>query len=167
VDLQAEGAGTPGQGLADTAHADDAQPLAPQLAAAHPGRGPALELAAGHHRRALDDAPADGENQAHGQVGSVFGQHAGGVGDDQAAADRRLDVDVVHPGTEVGDHLQLFAGPGDQLRVEAVSDGRHQHLGPQQGLSQGGAVKRAVGEVQLGIEQLAHAGLDRVRQAAG
>ena len=41
VDLQAEGAGAARHRLADAAHADDAEPLAPDAVAEHPGRRPA------------------------------------------------------------------------------------------------------------------------------
>ena len=44
VDLQAEGARAPRHRLADPAHADDAEPLAPDAVAEHPGRRPAGPL---------------------------------------------------------------------------------------------------------------------------
>ncbi len=167
VDLHPEVPGPAGEGLADAAHADDAQPLAPQLASAHPGGGPALEPAVGDGLRALDDAAAYGEDQGHGQIGGVLGQDARGVGNDQAAPNRRVDVDMIHPGTEVGDHLQVWPCGGDQRAVNLVGNGRDQHIGPLDGGFERGPVHRLVRQVQLGVEQLAHAGFDRVRQASG
>src|SRR3546814_9399093 len=43
VDRQAEGLGAAGDSLADAAHADDAEPLAPDPLAEHPGRRPRSE----------------------------------------------------------------------------------------------------------------------------
>jgi SH3-like domain-containing protein len=47
VDRQAEGLGAAGDGGADAAHADDAEALAPDAAAEHPGRRPAGPFAVG------------------------------------------------------------------------------------------------------------------------
>ena len=46
VDRQAEAAGAARQRLADAAHADDAEPLAPEAVAEHEGRAPAVPFAA-------------------------------------------------------------------------------------------------------------------------
>ncbi|MNE24260.1 hypothetical protein D3C80_1175450 [compost metagenome] len=167
VDLHAEGLGAARQGLADAAHADDAQPLAPQLSPAHPGRGPALELARRDNVGALDDAATDRQDQGHGQVRRVLGQDAGGVGDDDTPAHGGVDIDMVHAGPEVGDHFQLLARPGDQVPVQMVGDGRHQDVGALQGGRQIVARHGAVGQIQLGVEQFAQARLDGVRQAPG
>ena len=167
MDLKPKRLGAPGQGLADPAHADDAQPLSPQFAAAHPGRGPALESVVGDDLSALDDAAADGQDQAHGQVGGVLGQDARCIGDDDPARHGRVDVDMVHARAEVGDHLQLVARAVDQVGVDDVGDGGHQNLGALDGGLQGGAVHRLVLQVQLGVEQLAHPRFDRVGQASG
>src|SRR5579871_183820 len=58
VDLQTEGAGPARHGLADAAHADDAEPLAPDALAEHPGRCPSRPiLVAGQHLGALGEPP--------------------------------------------------------------------------------------------------------------
>ena len=86
VDLQAEGAGAARHRLADAAHADDAEPLAPDAVAEHPGRRPAGPFAvAGEHGRALGEPARHREDQRHGHVGGVFGEHARRVGDGDAA----------------------------------------------------------------------------------
>ncbi|MNE04645.1 hypothetical protein D3C80_971820 [compost metagenome] len=167
VDLHAEGLGAAGQGLADAAHADDAQTLAPQLAAAHPGRAPALELTRRHDIGAFDDAAADGHDQAHGQVGRVLGQDARRIGDDDPAPHGRVDVDVVHARAEVGDHLQLLARARNQVGVQMVGDGRDQDLGALQGGGQVVARHRPVGQIQFGVEQFAQTCFHRIGQASG
>jgi hypothetical protein len=53
----AEGLGAARDGLADAAHADDAQALAPQAAAQHPGRRPAGPFVVGDDRAPSTDAP--------------------------------------------------------------------------------------------------------------
>ena len=57
--------------------------------------------------------------------------------------------------------------PGQQVSVAPVGDGRHQYIGPSHGIRQRLAAERRVGQVQFGIEQLAHTRFDRVRQASG
>jgi hypothetical protein len=74
---------------------------------------------------------------------------------------------MVHARAEVGDHLQLLAGAVDQGRVDLVGDGGHQNLGPLNGGFERRTVHGRVLEVQLGVEKLAHTGLDRIREASG
>ncbi|MNV29952.1 hypothetical protein D3C71_1212010 [compost metagenome] len=167
MDLHPKGLGPAGQGLADAAHADDAQTLAPQLAAAHPGRAPALELTRRHDIGAFDDAAADGHDQAHGQVGRVLGQDARRIGDDDPAPHGGVDVDVIHARAEVGDHLQLLARPLDEVGVQMVGDGRDQDLGALQGGGQVVARHRPVGQIQFGVEQFAQTCFHRIGQASG
>ena len=112
VDLQAEGLARARHRLADPAHADDAEPLAVDAVAEHPGRRPAVPLAVAvlQDVRAFDQTARHGEDQRHGHVGGVLGQHARRVGDDDAAVARRLEIDIVDAGAEIGDQLQLRAG---------------------------------------------------------
>ena len=125
VDREAKGAGAPGDSLADTAHADDAEPLAPDALAQHPGGRPALELAFAQGLRAFHQAARHGEDQGHGHVGGVFGQHAGGVGDGDAAPSGGGQVDMVDAGAEIGDQAEIRAGMGQDGAIDAVGDGRH------------------------------------------
>ena len=74
---------------------------------------------------------------------------------------------MVHPGAEVGDHLQLIARARNQLGVQMVGYGRDQDLGALQGGGQIVARHRTVGQVQLGVEQFAQTYFHRVRQASG
>ena len=62
--------------------------------------------------------------------------------------------------------LRLRSGLLDQRRVDAVGDGRHQHVGFLDRRDQLGAAHRPVVEVQPRVEQFAHARFDLVRQLA-
>ena len=113
VDLQAEGVRAARHRLADAAHADDAEPLAPDAMAEHPGRAPAAPFAfAGEHLRALGQAPRHGEDQRHGHVGGVLGEDAGRIGHGDAALHGGRDVDIVDAVAEIGDQLQLARRTG-------------------------------------------------------
>ena len=78
---------------------------------------------------AFGEPPRHGEDQRHGHVGGVLGEHARRVGDEDAAVPRRLEVDIVDAGAELGDQLELRAGLAQSAPVDAVGDGRHQHVG--------------------------------------
>ena len=167
VDLQAEGAGAARHRLADAAHADDAEPLAPDAVAEHPGRRPAGPFAlAGEHVGALGQPPRHRQDQRHGHVGGVLGEDARRVGHGDAALDRGGDVDVVDAVAEIRDQLEPVAGLAQHGVVDAVGDGRHQHVGGLDRLDQLRLRHRLVVGVELRVEQLAHADLDRVRQLA-
>ena len=130
MDLQAEGARSPRDRLADAPHADDAEPLAPDAVAEHPGRRPAGPvLVGGQHGGALHQPPRHRQHQRHGHVGGVFGEHAGRVGDGDAALHGGRDVDIVDAVAEIGDQLELFAGLRQHRGVDPVGDGRHQDVG--------------------------------------
>ena len=62
------------------------------------------------HGGAFHQPAGDGHDQGHGHVGGVFGEHARGVGDHDAARVGGVDVDVVHAGAEVGDDPQPRTG---------------------------------------------------------
>ncbi len=168
VDLQTEGARPAGHGLADAAHADDAEPLAADSVAEHPGRRPSLPvLALGQNGGAFDQSPRHRQDQRHGHVGGVFGQHFRRVGHRDAARMRRSDVDIIDAVAEIGDHAQLAVGVFEDRLADHVGDGRHQHVGGAGRVRDLFRRHRRVVEIQPGVEQLAHPGLDRVRQLAG
>ena len=79
---------------------------------------------------------------------------------------RRLDIDIVDAGAEIGDQLELL-GPAWSMHraVDAVGDGRHQHVRLLDGVDQLGLAHRPVVDVEARVEQLAHAGFDRRRAA--
>jgi hypothetical protein len=169
MDRQAEGLGAAGHGGADAAHADDAEPLAANAVAEHPGRRPALPAAiiADNDIGALGQPPRHGQHQCHGHVGGVIGKHVGGVGDGDALFLRGIDIDVVDAIAEIGDQLHLRAGLLDQRRVDLVGHGGHQNIGRTHGRNQFGLGARLVVDVEFGVKQLAHARFHMVRQAAG
>jgi hypothetical protein len=106
-------------------------------------------------------------DQRHGHVGRIFGEHARGVGDSDAASHRRLDIDIVDTGAEIGDEFEPIARLADHCLVDAVGNGRDQDLGLLDRLDQLGAAEGVVVRVEPGIEQLHHPGLDHVRELAG
>ena len=166
MDLQAEGAGAARHRLADPPHADDAEPLAPDAVAEHPGRRPAVPLAMLEHLEALGEPPRHRKDECHGHVGSVLCEDTRRVGHDDAVRVRRLDVDVVDAGAEIGDQLELIAGLADHGVVDAIRDGGNQHVRDLHRVCEVGLAHRFVVEVELRVEQLAHAGLDPVGQLA-
>ena len=153
MDLQAEGAGAARDRLSDPAHADDAEPLAPDAMAEHPGRRPAAPfIVAGQHLRTFRQPPRHRENERHGHVGGVFGQHARRVGDGDAALERGRDVDIVDAVSEIGDQLQPVAELGERRGVDPVGHRRHQHVGAFGGGDQFGLAHRLVVEIELRVE---------------
>ena len=168
VDLQPEGLGAAGDGLADAAHADDAEPFAPDAMAEHPGRGPAGPiLVAEEHLGAFGQPPRHGENERHGHVGGVLGEDARRIGHGDAALQRGGDVDVVDAVAEIGDQPQLLAGMAEHGAVDLIGDRRHDDVGDLDRLDQLGLAHRLVVEIEPRVEQLAHARFDAVRQFAG
>ena len=167
VDLQPEGARPARHRLADAAHADDPEAFAADAMAEHPGRRPARPvLALGENRGALDQPPRHRQDQRHGHVGGVFGQDLRGVGDGDAARMRRDHVDIVDAVAEIGDQPQLAVGVLENLFRYFVGNGGHQHVGGPHRVGDLFRRHRPVVEIQLGVEQFAHPGLDRVRQLA-
>ncbi len=167
VDLQAEGAGAARHRLADPSHADDAQAFSPDAVAEHPGRRPAApRLVVAQHGGALGEAARHGEDERHGHVGGILGEDTGRVGHGDAAAERGRDVDMVNAVAVIGDQLELVAGLAQDRGIDAIGHGRHQHVGTLHGIGELGRGHGLVVEVEARVEQLAHAGLDAVRQLA-
>ena len=127
--LHAKGPRPARHGLTDPAHAQNAQ-TAPADPSAHQGRRrPAIPIARLHHRHALGHAAGHGEDQRHGHIGGIVGQHAGGVRHQHATLARGGDINVIDPGPVIGDQLEPLARLGDQRRVDLIGDGGHQHIG--------------------------------------
>jgi hypothetical protein len=77
------------------------------------------------------------------------------------------DVDIVDAVAEIGDHLELAVRLLDEIFGDLVGDGRHQHVGGAYRFGDLRLAHRRVIEIELRVEQLAHAGLYRVGQFAG
>jgi hypothetical protein len=135
--------------------------------AEHAGRRPAGPFARTEQFLALADPPRHAQDQRHDHVGGVVGQHPRRIGDDDVLRARGGQVEVIDPGTEIGDQLEPRSGAGDDVRGQVVGDCRHQHVGAGAGIGEPRGIHRDVVEVQLDIEQLGHPRLDRLRQAAG
>ncbi len=168
VDLQAESLGALRDRLADATHADNAEPLAEDAMPEHPGRRPAgpvvlwiLEIG-----RALGETARHGEDQRHGHVGRVLGEHARRVGHGDGPVARRIEVDVVDARSEVGDEAKLRTCLRDDRAIDAVGDGRHEDVGDLGRLHELRLRHRLVVDIELGVEELAHACFDDVRQLA-
>ena len=114
-----------GQGVADAAHADDAERPAGEVLAEMAERLPRLPLAGQAVVVPLDEPAGGGDQQAEGHVGGGVGQHAGRVADGDAAGRGRRDVDVVEADRVVADHLEARRGV-EQGGVDAVGEQRHQ-----------------------------------------
>src|SRR3546814_17639993 len=87
--------------------------------AEHAGGRPALPVAAPHHTLALREAPRHREDERHGHVGGILGEHTRRVGDRGAALARRLKVDVVYASAEGGDgRKSVGSGKSGLVRVD-------------------------------------------------
>ncbi len=167
VNGQSERLGAARDRLTDAPHADNAEALAGDAAAQHPGWRPAGPIVGGDRVGALDDAPRDGKDQRHRHVGCIIGQHAGRVGDGESALQGRRNVNIVNAVAEIGDQFHLVARLLDQRRVDAVGNSRHEDVGDAQRLRQFGPRHGLVGFVQAGVEQFAHPRLDHIGELAG
>ena len=86
-------------------------------------------MSAVKHAGAFHQPARHRQDQRHGHVGGVFGQHARRIGDGDAALDGGGDVDIVDAVAEIGDQLELLAGLAEHRGVDPVGDRRHQHVG--------------------------------------
>jgi hypothetical protein len=96
----------------------------------------------------------------------VLGEDTGSIGHGDAARIGGGNVDVVDAVAEIGDQLEVRPRLTDHRSIDAVGDGRHQHIGGGDRLDELGLRHRGVFDVQPGVEQLAHARLDLVGQLA-
>ena len=167
VDLHAEGPGPVGHGLADAAHAEDAQPLAGDVHAHELGRRPAHPVVGPQHGRALVGAPRGAQQAEHGDVGGGVGQHVGRVADRDAALGGRGDVDMLVADREGGDHADRGRQAGDGLGVQGIAGGAHDAVAAGRRLDQGGAVIEPVLGVEHGVEIGRQPGLDVGREVPG
>ncbi len=73
---------------------------------------------------------------------------------------------MIDAGAERGDEAQIRSYLGEQRCIDAVGDGRDQHVGLLDGGRELRLTQRQVVEVETRHEQLHHARLDRVGQLA-
>ena len=167
VDLKAEGARAPRNRLSDAAHSDDAEPFAPDAMTEHPGRRPAGPvLVGGQHVRAFHQPARHGQDQRHGHVGGILGEDTGRVGDGNSALHRGCHIYIVDAVAEIGDELELVAGLAEHGSIDAIGDGRHQHVGVFHGFGELRLRHRLVVGVEPGVKKLPHPQLDLIGQLA-
>ena len=109
----------------------------------------------------------NGEDKRHGHVGGVFRQHVRRVGDSDALACGGVDVDVIDAVGKACDQFQLRSGLFDQRCIDPVGEGRNEHVGALHRCHEFRLAARRVVDVELGVEQLAHARFNDIRQFAG
>ena len=61
---------------------------------------------------------------------------------------------------EIGDQLHVFAGLGNDVRIDMVGDRRHEHVGLAHRLGDFRFGHGLIIEIELRVEQFAHPGLD-------
>lgn len=123
-DLHPEGLGPLGHSASDAAHPHNAQPRPVELKAAQQGGMPAIEAALTDSLVALSQTPTDPKQQGQSKVGRGRGEHAGGVGDDDASFAGSVEVDVVDPHGMLGDDLELR--DVHQVGIHRVGEHRQQ-----------------------------------------
>ena len=118
-DLHVEALGALGDELADAAEADHAERLAVELGALELGAVPAPvdQRAVG-----LGDVAAEREGQRQRVLGGGDRVRLGRVGDDDPAAGRGRDVDVVDAGAGAADHLQAARRARSAPAVSLVAE---------------------------------------------
>ncbi len=156
VDAHVKAAGAPGDGLTDSAHAEDAEALAGDPVAEHPGRRPTGPLAGAQGPLALGQPARHRQDQRHGHVRGILGQNVRRVGDGDAEAVRGPDIDVVDARAVVGDELDPPLRRIEDFGVDPIGDGRNQHVGGAHSLGQTLRVHRLVVQIETDVEQLHH-----------
>jgi hypothetical protein len=158
--------GATGGGLADPAHADDADRLALKAHAEPLGGTEAVPVAVAQRLLGLAEPPGGRDHQPDGEVGGCVGEHVRGVRDRDTRLLRRLEVDVVHPDAEVRDDAGRARRPHQELAVDAFGDGGEHAVGLVEGGRYAFARERGVPGVEGAGEVLAQARLDGVGQLA-
>ena len=117
--------------------------------------------------RAFRQAAGHGEDQRHGHVGRILGQHAGCVRYRNAATASTLHIDIVDAGAELRDEPQFLARMGKKPSVDPVRYGRYQHIGLADRIGEFLLGHGMIVFIQPDIEQFRHALLDLLGQFAG
>jgi hypothetical protein len=106
------------------------------------------------------------QDECHGHVGCILGQHARCIGDGDAALDRGRDVDIVDAISEVRDQLELIPRLAQYGRIDAIGDRRNQNVGCSHRFGKLALGHGLVVGVEAGIEKFPHSQLDRIGQLA-
>jgi hypothetical protein len=167
VDLHAKGAGAVGNGLADAAHAQDAEPLARHMHAHELGRSPAHPVVGSEHRHAFVRPPGGAQQAEQGDVGRGIGQYVGSVADGDVALGRGSDVDMLVADGKGGDDADGGGKGADRRGVECIACRAHDAVAAGRCRDQGGAVIEPVLQVQDSVEVGLQPGFDVRREMPG
>ncbi|OQA07046.1 MAG: hypothetical protein BWY66_01559 [bacterium ADurb.Bin374] len=121
-----------GDGLADTAHAENAEVFTGKVEAELDVGFPALEEAVAKQLFRFAHAAHRHQNENERRVGGGIGQHVRRVRHDDAGTGRRDQVDVVEADRVVRDGAQMARLPDDS-RIEGVGQQRNDPVGFSQG----------------------------------
>lgn len=119
----AESLGPTRHGAADATEADDAERRASDTRAEKLRRCPASPGSGTGKLVGFDDAPRRGEQERHAEIGGGVGEHAGGVGDEDAATATGIEIDVVHADGIVRDDAEIGSRLEERL-VDAIAEER-------------------------------------------
>ena len=138
----------------------------------HDVRAYQTNRAIGYHNDGADvflllcvQAARHGQDQRHGHICGVIGQHAGRVGDGDAALDRAFNIQIVDACAELGNVAQLAPGLGQEAGIDCIGHRRHQNVRAFHRIDETGLIEGRIGFVELGVEKLFQANLYRVRQS--
>ena len=167
MDLKPECPCTTRDRLPDTSHPYDAQPLAPNAVAQHPGRRPAAPgFVVDEHSGAFSQTTRNREDQRHGHIGGILGQHPRRIRYRNTATQRRRNVDMIDAVSVVGDQLESVSGLAEYRRVDAVGHRGDEHIRALHCVRKLGDGQRPILEIKLRVEQFAHPRFNSVRQLA-
>ena len=113
---------------------------------------------------AFDQPARHRQDQRHGHVGGVLGQHARRIGDGNAALNGGGDIDIVDAIAEIGDQLELLARFAEHRGIDSVGDGRHQHVGGFNRFGKLALRHRLVVGIEPGVKKFPHPQLDGIGQ---
>ena len=157
----------PRDGLADAAHAQDAQRCAMHVGAGKLVEDAALVPEAGAHEAlGLAQSPRGRHHQREAQIRRCLGQHIGCVGHQHAAHGAGLDVDVVVADADIAHGLDRGAGV-EQRGVDALAAVAHHAVLAVQALLQFVRAPDRVVRVVVDLEMRAQALRDVGESGAG
>ena len=114
----------------------------------------------------LNHPPSHGQNQGHGKVGRRIGQHAGGIGDQDAPAGCRGHIDIIVPDTIIGHDFKMLRSVYD-VRINGVGNGADQPLASSGIDRQLPVIQRTIGEMAFDMVRFRNALDNVIRKPAG
>ena len=96
----------------------------------------------------------------------VLTEDTGRVGDGNPALHSGCDIYIVDAVAEIGDELELVTGFAEHRSIDAIGDGRHQHIGVFHSFGELRLRHRLVVGVEPGVKEFPHPQLDLIGQLA-